>query len=397
MEIRKIKKEERLQCSKIAAVAFHSKYDCKVDESEEWPNKYFDQYAAFDDGGKMMATMHVYQHKIYFDGHIVESAGIAGVATLPEYRHKRAVRRILELVFEDMRAKKQYISQLYPFNYAYYNKFGYEAACEKINLRFPFKILNERDDIQRNNRCKLIECGKNADLRKAYEKYASKHNGAYLRDDNMWKDKLTENIYSKMHYPYVYYNENNEPAGYFLYTRDNGFKIIELCFDTPEDIKGILGFIKNFSSDFDSIDIKGIPADEDFSLMFTNQHDIKRSVFFESMTCIADVKKTLELMRYPQGRGSFSISVVDNFQSFNTGIYHINYNNGLIVDIDQKPLNSSASDIEVSHIALAKLVFGTDNLNSGRYKFMDGIKINSNLDTLNKVFIKKKIYLGDFF
>lgn len=396
MEIRKIKKEERLQSNKISSIAFQYSYDCKVDENEEFPSKHVDEYGAFDDDGKMMARMSVINHKIYFDGHIVESAGIGGVATLPEYRHKKAIRGIFELVFEDMKAKKQYISQLYPFSFAYYNKFGYETTYEKVNLKFPFKILDERTDIERNNRCKLIEDNKNADLRQVYEKYALGHNGAYNRDDMLWNSKLSENIYNRKHYPYVYYNKNNEPSGYFLFTRDNGFKILELCYETPEDIKGILGFIKNFAADYDNIRL-ALPTGEDFSLMFTNQYDVERSLSFEAMSCIADVKKIFELMRYPQGNGSFSISVDDKFQAFNTGVYHISYKDGIISDIEQKPFGSSAADIDVSHIALAKLVFGTNSLSSGRYKFMDGIKINGNIDTLNKVFVKKQIYLGDHF
>lgn len=396
MEARIIKKEERLESNKISSVAFQYSYDCKVDENDTYPNDNECEYGSFDDDGKMMGRMSVIQHEVYFDGHIVKSGGIGGVATLPEYRHKKAIRRIFEVVFEDMKAKNQYVSQLYPFSFAYYNKFNYETTYERLNLKFPFTLLNERADIERNNRCKLIEDNKNADLRAVYERYAARHNGAYKRNDNLWKSKLSENIYNRKQYPYVYYNEKNEPAGYFVFTRDNdNFKILELCYETPEDIKGILGFIKNFVADYKYIRLDNFPASEDFTLMFTNQYDVERSFSFATMTSIVDVKKVLELMKYPMGNGNFSISVDDKFQTFNKGIYNIGYKDGKIADIEQKSFGSSNADIDVSSTALAKLVFGTRNL--PEYKFMDGIKINDNIDTLNKVFIKKHIYLGDYF
>ena len=400
MDVRLIKKEEREQSKKVGAVAFQFSSDCKVDENDEYPEPHCAAYGAFDDDGKLMGQMEVIQQKLYFDGHIVESADIAGVSTLPEYRHKKSIRSIFELVFEDMKAKKQYISQLYPFSYAYYNKFNYETTYERVDLRFPFAMLNEVKDIKRNNRCKLIDDNKNVVLREVYEKYASKHNGAYNRDDRLWNIKLGENIYKTQKYPYIYYNENNEPAGYFAYNHDeNKFNVFELCYETLADLKGILGFILNFAGSYDGRDIKfsNLPADQDFSLMFTNQYKVNRSVSFLAMTAIADVKKIFELLKYPTGSGNFSISVDDNFQACNKGVYIIGYKDGKAENIEQKNFGSSDADINVSSLALAKLVFGTDNLCSYRYKFMDGIKINNNIETLEKVFVKKNIFIGDSF
>jgi len=398
MEVRILKKEELLERNKITSVAFQYSYDLKVDENAQYPTDYQVDYGAFDDDGKMMACMEAIQHEIYFDGHIVKSAGIAGVASLPEYRHKKAVRRIFEAVFEDMKPKNQYISQLYPFSYEYYNKFGYETAYDKINLKFPIYLLDECKGVERNNRCKLIEDNKNTVLREIYNKYASKRNGAYNRDDKLWNIKLSENIYGRRQYPYIYYNENNEPVGYFVFNQDgDNFRILELCYDTPDDIKGILGFIKNFESQYENISFTNLPASEDFSLMFTNQYDVERPLSFGGMTCIANAKKVFELMKYPTDSGSFSISVNDEFQECNKGIYYISYKDGKATDVEQKGFGSSDADIDVSPIKLAKLVFGTDNLCSYRYKFMDGVKINKNIETLEKVFIKKSVYLSDHF
>lgn len=399
MEIRKIKKEELLQSHKISSIAFEYRYDCKVDENATYPTEHSEEYGAFDDNNKLMARMEVISHKVYLDGNIVDSTGIGGVATLPEFRHNKAIRSIFELVFEDMREKKQYISQLYPFSYAYYNKFGYQTVYDRMRLRFSLNLLKD-EKIERNNRCVLIEDNKNADMREVYEKYASWHNSAYNRDDKLWNIKLSDNIYSKRHYPYVYYNENGKPSGYFIFTPDNkdhDFMIVEMCYETIDDIKGMLGFIRNFEADYRHITLSNLPAAEDFSMMFSNQHDIERSSKFMCMTRIADVKKIFEIMKYPQENGSFSISVDDGFQEFNKGVYHISYKDGKATDIEQKTFGSSEADIETSVTSLANLVFGSDDLCAFRHKFMNSIKINSNIETLKKVFVRKHIYMGDDF
>lgn len=397
LEIRKIKKEELLKDKKVSAVAFEEKYDLTIDENESYPEDEVTAYGAFD-GGKMAARMTVLHHKVYFDGHAVNSAGMGGVATLPEYRRSGAVRRIFGAVFEDMKKKNQYISQLYPFSFAFYNKFGYGTAYERLNLKIPFSLLN---NIERNNRCVLTEDRNDKVLREVYERYASGRNGANKRGDREWKEKISENIYDKLEYPYVYYNEKNEPAGYFLYTPDKkhddrSFRIIELCYNSPEDIAGILGFIRNFESDYDNIKFFNIPAGEDFSLMFTNQYDVERSPAFSGMTCIADAEKIFALMKYPEGSGSFSMEIDDAFQESNKGIYQIAYKNGKAADIERRSGNADA-DIRMPSFVLAKLVYGTDDICSHRYKFIKGFEINGNIETLKKVFVKKQIYMGDFY
>lgn len=402
MEIRKITKEELKQSNRICAVAFEYKDEFKLDENEPFPSKDTDEYGAFD-GEKFAARMSVHNHEVYFDGHAVKSAGIGGVATLPEYRRSGAVRGIFEVVFEEMKLKNQYISQLYPFSFAFYNKFGYGAAYERLNLRIPLGILND-SGIDRNSRCKLVDDYKDAALREVYESYAIMHNGANRRGDSLWKEKISENIYEKIQYPYIYYNEKGQPSGYFLHSPDKAqgkrdFKVVEICYSSMEDISGILGFIRNFESDYDHVSFSNMPADEDFSMMFANQYDVARSPAFAGMVCIADAEKIFTLMRYPNEIGSFSIEIDDNFSEHNKGVFDISYGSGKLTDIERKPFGSirKGADICVSLFHLAKLLYGTDDLLSYRYGFIKGLRINGNTETLKKVFVKKNIYMGDFF
>jgi len=390
MEVRLIGKDDLLQSKKLSSVAFEFGIDLVADNE----NVLGRMYGMFDDG-RLISQMEVIPHEIYFDGHIVKSGGIAAVSTLPEFRHHKSVRKIFEAVFEQMKADDQYISQLYPFNFAYYNKFGYETAHERLSLKFNFNAIKH---IERNNSCKYIEDHKNTDLRDLYEKYASQHNGAYKRNDALWEKILSDNIYKKRHYPYIYYNNNNQPTGYFIFTPDNGahdFLLTELVYDTPDDLTGMLGFIRNFEANYSFIATNNLPSSEDFTLMFPDQYGVERSYKFASMSCIADVKKVFEIMKYPLDTGVFSIEVNDGFQPRNSGVYRISYADGKALEVEQK--QSGSADITVSAKTLVKLVFGTDAMFSYRFRFLDDLKIHGNFDTLQKVFVKKSVYLGDHF
>ncbi|GHV12793.1 hypothetical protein FACS1894219_06390 [Clostridia bacterium] len=395
MEIRNLTKDDLLQDKKILAVAFEGTTDLVVEEN---PQNLDWEYGAFDEDNKLMGRMTVIPHEVYFDGQIVGSAGIGGVATLPEYRHKKSIRHIFEVAFEEMKKKKQYLSYLFPFSFAFYGKFGYETVCEQLDLKFTLAAFA---DIPRNNRCVIADDCKNPILRGIYEKYAARHNCAYNRNDSMWESKLSKNVYDKKYYTYLYYNEAGEPKGYFVWTPKGGrdFTIPEICFENLEDVAGMLGFIKNFEANYSRVVISNLPYNEDFSLMFTNQYDVERTLKFSGMARIADVAKTFELMKYPDGTGTFSVKTEDEFQPFNSGLYHIGYKDGKAVNVEhtQTQSGTASADLEVPVTALAKLILGTDVLSASRFIFDKRIKINGNCDTLAKVFTRKNIFVGDFF
>lgn len=62
--------------------------------------------------------------------------GISGVATLPEYRRQRLVRGAFELLFEYANQENIVYSALGPFDYPFYEKFGYAHA--ELRHRYAF-------------------------------------------------------------------------------------------------------------------------------------------------------------------------------------------------------------------------------------------------------------------
>ena len=70
-------------------------------------------------------------------------SGIAGVATLPEYRRDRLVRRSFESFFQYANEHDIVFSALAPFNFQFYEKFGYALAGLQHRYQFPSTELKK--------------------------------------------------------------------------------------------------------------------------------------------------------------------------------------------------------------------------------------------------------------
>ena len=403
MVVRLLRKEDLLQSKKISAIAFEFSSNLEVNPENYKEGNDWGAYEGDDseNPGKLFAQMYVHNHVMSFDGHWVNSAGIAGVSTLPEHRRNGGIRKIFEAVFENMMKREQIFSTLYPFSHAYYNKFGYETVNQSMQLTFGFNYL-EIFDI--NTRGELVSNRESDELKNLYREYALNHNTALNGDCTNW-GRIPENPYSNKRYAYLYRREDGTAAGYFIFEpshSDGGrlFKVAELIYKTPEDLIGIFGFMRVFSSQYSKIEITRIPAEEDFSFMFANQYEIEKKVAFYGMARVVDVEKALLLMNYPKESGSFSIKVNDSFAKWNDCIFDVSYNGGVEHHCGNVKVTKRVGgdyDVETSACTIARLMLGTENILSASIAFSQGLKIIKNHAVLKNVFVRKPIYIADSF
>ncbi len=78
--------------------------------------------------------------------------GVAGVATLPTFRRRGHVRKLLDASFEEMRAKGQVVGALHPFRQSFYARFGYVYSNRVLEVATssdafaPFSAHSRPDD-----------------------------------------------------------------------------------------------------------------------------------------------------------------------------------------------------------------------------------------------------------
>ncbi|MBR5152885.1 MAG: GNAT family N-acetyltransferase [Clostridia bacterium] len=169
--------------------------------------------------GVPASNMQLMPHKIQLRGKEYAVNYVSGVATLPEFRHRGLVRELFAFGFSVMAQRKHPISLLVPFNYEFYEKFGYRQCYEKV-FRYA-DILPEQEYLTKEDLSDTLIQSLDGIYRKAMQDHA----GYAIRTKADWQ-KILEDLL-QLSEGRILLREN----GYALITSLNGggYEIHEQC------------------------------------------------------------------------------------------------------------------------------------------------------------------------
>ena len=260
MVIRRVRPEEKFEANLVSAFAFHTraedpeKYmrqareDALKDTTEDW--------AAFSEDGKVMARIINNRFETFLDGQLIPNGGIGAVSTLPEYRNTGAVRAIFERLIPEAYRNGEVISTLYPFNHAFYRKFGYETVRWRNEYEFPPSVLR---GYSFSGSAEMWNSGAPvSEYTKLYNRFAAGYNLAVHRTDaSMLKDHLNGEWLKNRKFGYLL-RENGTPVAYVIFRdiRHDPAAILsveDLAWDGRAGMNAILGFLGRFTADYGTI------------------------------------------------------------------------------------------------------------------------------------------------
>ena len=391
MEIRLLQGEERFQARLIATVAFHMRMEDPEKARAESEKENLQHWGAFGEDGTLMAHMINHAFECYLDGKQVRNGGIGGVSTLPEYRNTGAVKEIFRKLLPYAFADGEVVSTLYPFQHAFYRKFGYETVCLENVYEFSPEVLS---------------AGRYAFVGKAilwktgdpvspwtelYQRFAAGHNLAIVRDDARMAKHLEGTYYQDRKFAYLL-TENGNPAAYVIFQdiRHDPAAILEvrdLAWEGPAGFRAILGFLARFTADYGTIRLP-LPGEiELLSLIRSPKvYDIRKETRQDYMIRVVNAVKALEAIRKPAG-SRFVIRVSDGMIPENNGTW----------EVTEKAVTPTGAepDLVVSEKALGQLVSGAVSLQEALYR--EDTELRGNRETLEHVWIRKPILVQDHF
>lgn len=146
-EIREAKDEDRDSAIRLLWKA-HSVTDeleeiRKKDWTKGWhsPKKKDWSFVAMD-GNEVVANVSFFEDKAnIIRGNPIPFSAVWGVATLPQHRRRGLIRKLFIESFRSMRERGMGLSILAPFYKAYYEKFGYSLAEQRVKHEFPRNLL----------------------------------------------------------------------------------------------------------------------------------------------------------------------------------------------------------------------------------------------------------------
>lgn len=351
--------------------------------------------AAFDDAGKMMASLQLIPYSVWYEGKEVGMGGIGGVSTLPEYRRQGSIRALMEHSLREMHERGMALSALYPFSHAYYRQFGYELACLRRKLEIGFDAFagfRSEEPV-----CQWLPGQDDEPIRALYEIFASGTNLAVRRDNSHWKKRLDGDPYAKRKYTYLWRDDQGNPRAYAILSVEDAPDGKRLLMDDfacadPSATQGLFSLLRSMGAAYKKFVWK-MPAWIDPNSLFPEPYYAEQRVEQHGMARLVNVGEALRLLRHPKERGSYTLRALDAQLPQNDGLWRVEFGEG---QADVKKVQSGEADWTLDIRALTQLALGyhdTDSLMWGWPK----LGAPSNAETLRRVFRRRKVYLADHF
>ena len=389
MKIRKIDGSERFDAYLISAFCFHDRIDDVENERERIEGERLEDWGAFTDDNVLAARIVDHRFKFFIDGVPVCTGGIGAVSTLPEYRDKGAIREIFKALLPESYRNGEVISALVPFNQTFYRKQGYEVVTFQSNYELKPAILSEYKfdgTVTRWNPGEPVD-----DYLKIYNEFAANYNLAMLRDEkSMTEHMKVDKLYQERKFSYIF-SRNGENISYITFTdiKNDPAAILhveESAWVNRDGFQAILAFLGRFEADYGNIQLP-LPYGIDLLRVIRSPraYEIHKTCRHDFMVRVINAKKLLEVIKKPVDC-DFVIKVNDELIPENNGVWRVT---------SDSVTEAEEPDLIVSERAFAQMAVGCINLDEAMLR--PDVEINANEEMLRRVFIEKKIFVGEHF
>lgn len=361
-----------------------------------------------DESGTLLSTAGIRTVQSRFCGKHVSTLLIGGVATAPYNRRLGCVRKALEHLLSIADERKWDVAMLHPFDAAYYNKFGFEKVADHKILEFPLDKLSflprcsdllPLDSEERLN-----------DVLAVYEKFAARSNGMFRRFDSTHYNVLPNapknwNRYNSEPCTFIWYDETGKAASYITVKAEKyldvnrmvpvALHVHEYAFTSPESLKAILGFLRMFDGELDSVKIHNCSMAPEIDAMLRSYTHTSYTLVSDIQARILNVRTFLEANEYPRHAGSFRV-FVDDYLPNTRGLWEVHYENGVgtVEKISDEP---EGYDLYTPIDAFTKLVYGYESYTQDQLTYIDGVKIGGDCTDFLAAFPKRNTGLFEHF
>lgn len=301
VEIRNVPSQHFTESVELSEFAFQNVLTAEEREQRAARLNSDELWGAYVDG-RLAAKMTILDLQTRIQGKTFAMGGIAGVATWPEYRRGGLVARLLDHALRTMRDKGQTISFLHPFQFAFYRKFGWETYTEYKIYDIPSGMLPKVGP----QPGRVVRVGADLPLLgRIYEAYASCYNGALVRDEAWWSERI---FAGKQGTVAVYYDAEDQPAGYVFYQVEHRVLTVHELVSLHHGARiALWRFLADHDSMIDKLTVKA-PSDDRLPFLLDNPR-VKQEIVPYFMARIVDVSSFLE--KYPFASGTESSLILE--------------------------------------------------------------------------------------
>lgn len=297
---------------------------------QDWffANRYApDRTLAYREGEEIVANVQMIPYTVRLRNKTMESLFIVGAATMPEARGNGRMGTLMRQAFAAMRERGVGLSHLYPFQYDFYRRHGFEVCCARLNycaspqqLQASFWMREElASDLDI-----LVLSPELVDIRalmRIYDAAMQRYDGHVVRDESAWQLRLQDHALEQDACVCLAYAKG-EPCGYSLFARkQNALALIEsLCID-ERDLANILLALCDAYPDVRSLEWSTPPDDG----LFYRMRDSRGGVRLEphDMIRLVDIERAINGLECSAEAPPLVFEVRDAWAPWNAGVWEL--------------------------------------------------------------------------
>jgi len=270
-----------------------------------------------------------YDFTVSLRGEWVPLAGLATLATLPEYRRQGDGRRLVEGSLDEWRGEYP-LAALWPFDYGYYRQFGWAMASKLATYTCPPDALAFGRDAPGTVR--LAEPDDWERLRDVHETVGRDRDLVHRRGEQWWREHIFQTIGGEDRYVYAL-ERDGEPRGYVAYTvesGDDGRRLVSYYSGATDHaaFRALLGFLSNHDSQVDEVKLYRHAGDSLLDAV-PEPDAVECEVHSGVMVRVVDVDDALEAVSYPDGcTETLTLDVVDDTADWNDDQFELAVSDG---------------------------------------------------------------------
>ena len=289
------------------------------------------QTLALREKGEILSNVQMIPYRVRLRGAETASWFIVGAATMPQARNKGHMAALLQAAYARMREADVPVSHLYPFQYDFYRKFGYEVCSERLLTRLSPSDILESQGMREAAvwPARVDELDAQADataMQGCYDAFVRKLDGYVVRDARSFALRLMEHALENG--GALVARRGGEVRAYMLYALQEK-KVVcpETVYTHPLDLCALLRHLARHFPERETIEFSA-PVSDTMRLFLK---DGRARSFIEpfDMIRIVDLEALLRRMEYPRDvRGEWVVEIKDTHAPWNDGRFLICVDNG---------------------------------------------------------------------
>lgn len=232
-------------------------------------------------------------------GQILKSAGVAAVATLPEFRGAKVGQRFMDMLNSSLCEMGYVMSQLYAFRDSFYRKSGYVTSGWRWKLEVDASRLAKFDlelpvhKVSSDEPWVLNDC---------YEQHISSRTGSAIRTEELWRQRMGTNP------PQIY--GLGDPIEAYFWSIPHGFyvplEVGEFAWSSERGYRSALALMRSLA--INKSKVSWIEPPDSPYLQLYYDDGVEATRYRSSMVSILDIEGCLQGL----GKGHWKVQKVDD-------------------------------------------------------------------------------------